>query len=139
MPTLRLSISPSRVGCAGVILQGWELITRGWVPPQARAARAWPAALTLADRARAQKHDTDLSNRLADQASGLPGRGAVLTIAGLRNAGTLPGCRAPAREQVTGLAGAGDTGIGAVILIRDHASVCQDRGIVQASRAPGAG
>jgi hypothetical protein len=105
------------------------------VPPQAGAARALPVALTLADRARAQKHDTDLSNRLADQASGLPGRGAVLTIAGLRNAGTLPGCGAPAREQVTALAGAGDVGI----LIRDHEYVCEDRGIVQAAGVPGAG
>ena len=34
------------------------------------------------DHARARKHDTDLGNRLTDQAFGLLGRGAVLTITG---------------------------------------------------------
>jgi hypothetical protein len=47
----------------------------GWVPPEAGAVRAWPVALTLMDQARAWKHDTDLGNRLADQAFGLLGRG----------------------------------------------------------------
>jgi hypothetical protein len=37
------------------------------------------------DQARARKHDTDLSNRLTDQAFG---RDAVLTITGLQNAGS---------------------------------------------------
>jgi hypothetical protein len=55
----------------------------------------------------------------------------------------MPGrCLTAARlrgEQVTGLAGAGDAGIGAVILIRDHEAVCEDRRIVRASGVPGAG
>jgi hypothetical protein len=76
--------------------------------------RALPVALTLMERARARNHDTDLGNRLADQAFGLLGRDAVLTIIGLHNAGKLPGRGAPAREQVTGLAGAGDAGVGTV-------------------------
>ena len=90
--------------------------------------RALPAAVTLMDQARARKHDTDLGNRLTDPASGLLGRDAVLTVIGLQNAGKVPDCGAPAREQVTGLAGAGDAGIGTVILIRDHEYACQDRG-----------
>jgi hypothetical protein len=36
--------------------------------------RALPVALTLMDQARAWKHDTDLGNRLTDQAFGLLGR-----------------------------------------------------------------
>ena len=80
------------------------------------------------DQARARKHDTDLSSRLTDQAFGLLGRDAVLTIIGLQNAGKLPDCGAPAREQVIGLAVAGDAGIGTVILIRDREYVCEDRG-----------
>jgi hypothetical protein len=91
------------------------------------------------DRARARKHDTDLSDRLTGQGFGLPGRDAVLTIIGLQNAGTLPDRGAPAREQVIDLAGAGDAGIGTVILIRDHKYDCEDRGVVQASAVPGAG
>jgi hypothetical protein len=45
----------------------------------------------------------------------------------------------PAREQVIDLAGAGDAGIGTVILIGDHKDDCGDRGVVQASGVPGAG
>jgi hypothetical protein len=70
------------------------------------------------DQARARKHVTDLSDRLADQASGLLGRDAVLTI--------------------TGLAGAGDAGIGTVILIRDHWYVCEDRGARRVREDPAA-
>ena len=69
-------------------------------------------ALMLRGQARARKHDTDPSNRLTDQASGILGRDAVLTIIGLRNAGKLPDCGAPAREQGIDLAGTGDAGIG---------------------------
>ena len=36
--------------------------------------------LTLMDQPRARKRDTDLSNRLTDQAFGLLGRDAVLAI-----------------------------------------------------------
>jgi hypothetical protein len=90
------------------------------------------------DQARARKHDTDLGNRLTDQASGLLGRHAVLTVIGLQNAGKVPDCGAPAREQVTGLAGAGDAGIGTVILIRDHEYVCQDRGARRVREDPAA-
>jgi len=74
--------------------------------------RVPPVALTLMDRVRAWKHDTDLGNRLTDQTVGLLGRDAVLTIIGLRNAGKLPDCGAPAREQGIDLAGTGDAGIG---------------------------
>jgi hypothetical protein len=109
------------------------------VPPQAEAGRARPAALTLADRARARKYDTDLSDRLTGQGFGLPGRDAVLTITGLQNAGTLPDCGAPARGTGHRPGRGGDTGIGAVILIRDHEAVCEDRRIVRASGVPGAG
>ena len=90
--------------------------------------RARPAAVTLMGQARAREHDTDLGNRLAGQAAGLPGGDGVLAVTGRRDAGELPDCGAPAREQVTGLAGAGDAGIGTVILIRDHEYACQDRG-----------
>ena len=58
----------------------------GWVPPQAEAARARPAAVTLTGQARARKHDTDLGNRLTGQAFALVGRDAVLAITGLQNA-----------------------------------------------------
>jgi hypothetical protein len=71
-------------------------------------------------RARARKQDTDLSDRRAGQGFRVPGRDAVLTIIGLQDAGTLPECGAPAREQVTGLAGAGAAGIGSGILIGDQ-------------------
>lgn len=90
--------------------------------------RALPVAVTLMDQACAWKHDTDLGNRLTDPAFGLLGRDAVLTVIGLQNAGKRPDCGTPAREQVTGLAGTGDAGIGTVILIRDHEYVCEDRG-----------
>jgi hypothetical protein len=46
--------------------------------------RALPVALTLMDQARARKHETDLSNRLTDQAFGLLGRDGVLAAGGLR-------------------------------------------------------
>jgi hypothetical protein len=49
-----------------------------WVPPEAGAARALPVALTPMAQAGAWKHDTDLGNRLTDQAFGLLGRDAVL-------------------------------------------------------------
>jgi hypothetical protein len=90
------------------------------------------------DQPRTWKHDTDLGNRLAGQAFGLLGRDAVLTVIGPRNAGKLPDCGAPARELVTGLAGAGDAGIGTVILIRDHEYVCQDRGARRVREDPAA-
>ena len=69
-------------------------------------------ALMLRGQARARKHDKDLGDRLTGQAVGLFGRDAVLTIIGLRNAGKLPDCGAPAREQGIDLAGTGDAGIG---------------------------
>lgn len=90
--------------------------------------RALPVALTLMDRARARKHAADPGNRLTGQAFGLPGRDAVLTVNGLQDAGKVPDCGAPAREQGIGLAGAGDAGIGSVILIGDHEHVREDRG-----------
>jgi hypothetical protein len=58
--------------------------------------RAAPVALTLMDQARAWKHDTAPGNRLTDQAAGLLGSDAVLTIIGQRNAGKLPDCGMPA-------------------------------------------
>ena len=64
------------------------------------------------DQVGARKHDTDLGHRPTDQAFALLGRDAVLTIIGRQNAGKLPDCGAPAREQVVDLAGAGDAGIG---------------------------
>jgi hypothetical protein len=67
------------------------------------------------DQARARKHDTDLGNRLTDQAFGLLGRDAVLAIIGLQNAG-----------------------IGTVIFIRDHEYVCEDRGVQRVREAPAA-
>jgi hypothetical protein len=108
------------------------------VPPEAGAARALPVAVTLMDQARARKRDMDLSNRLTDQAFGLLGRDAVLTVIGLQNAGKRPDCGTPAREQVTGLAGTGDAGIGTVILIRDHEYVCEDRGARRIREDPAA-
>ena len=100
--------------------------------------RALSAAVTLIDQARAWKHDTDLGNRLADQSVGFLGRDAVLTVIGPRNAGKLPDCGTPAREQVTGLAEAGDAGIGTVIRIRDHEYACQDRGARRVREDPAA-
>ena len=89
--------------------------------------RALPVPLKLMDQARAWKHDKDLSNRLTDQAPGLLGHDAVLTIIGPQNAGKLPDCGTPTREQFTGLAEAGDVEIATVILIRDHEYVGEDR------------
>jgi hypothetical protein len=66
--------------------------------------RALPVAVTTMDQARAQKHDTDLGNRLTDQAFGLLGRDAALTVIGLQNAGRRPDYGTPAREQVIDLA-----------------------------------
>ena len=100
--------------------------------------RARPAAVTLMGRARARKHDTDLGNRLAGQAAGLPGRDGVLAVTGRRDAGELPDCGAPARAQVTGRAGAGDAGIGTVILIGDHEHVGADRGARRVREDPAA-
>jgi hypothetical protein len=98
--------------------------------------RALPVALTLMDQARARKHDADLSNRLTGQAFGLLARDAVPTVNGLQNAGKVPDCGAPAREQGIGLAGAGDAGIGSLILIGDHERVCEDRGARRVREAP---
>jgi len=64
--------------------------------------RVPPVALTLMDRVRAWKHDTDLGNRLTGQAVGVLGRDAVLTIIGLQNCGNLPDCGSPTREQFPG-------------------------------------
>lgn len=100
--------------------------------------RALPVELTLMDQARARKHDRHLSNGLTGQAFGLPGRDAVPTITGLQNAGKLPNCGAPAREQVIGVAGAGDAGIGTVILIGDHEYVFEDRGARRVREDPAA-
>ena len=69
------------------------------MPSGAGAWRVPPVALTLMNQVRAWKHDTDLGNRLTDQTVGLLGRDAVLTIIGLQNAGNLPDCGTPAREQ----------------------------------------
>ncbi len=100
--------------------------------------RALPIAVTLMDQARARKHDANLSNGLTSQAFGLLGCDAVLTITGQQNAGKLPDCGAPAREQVIGLAGAGDAGISTVILIGDHEYVCEDRGARRVREDPAA-
>ena len=100
--------------------------------------RALPAAVALMGQARARKHDTDLGDRLAGQGFGLLGRDAVLTVTGLQDAGKLPDCGAPAREQVIGLAGAGDAGIGTVILIGDHEHVGADRGARRVREDPAA-
>ena len=89
--------------------------------------RALPVSLKLMDQARAWKHDKDLSNRLTDQAVGLLGHDAVLTIIGLQNAGKLPNCGTPAWEQFINLAEAGDGEIATVLLIRDHEYLCEDR------------
>jgi hypothetical protein len=98
--------------------------------------RALSAAVTLMDQAREWKHDTDLGNRLTDPAFGLLGRDAVLTVIGLQNAGKRPECGTPAREQVTGLAGAGDAGIGTVTVIRGHEYVCEDGGARRVGEDP---
>jgi len=70
----------------------------------------------------------DLSDGLTDQAASLLGHDAVVTIIGLQNAAKLANCGTPAWERFTGLAEAGDVGIAAVILSRDHEYVCEDRG-----------
>lgn len=99
--------------------------------------RALPVALTLMDQARARKHDADPGNRLTGQAFGLLGRD-VLTINGLQDAGKKPDCGTPAPEQGIGLAGAGDAGIGSVILIGDREHVCEDRGARRVREDPAA-
>jgi hypothetical protein len=86
------------------------------------------------DRASAWKHGKDLGSRLTGQAVGLLGRDATLAIIGLHNAGKLPNCGTPAREQVIDLAGAGDDGIGTVILTRDDEYVCEDRALGESVR-----
>jgi hypothetical protein len=78
------------------------------------------------DRARARKHDKDLSNCLTGQAVGLRSHDAVLTVIGLQNAGKLPDCGTLTWEQVIDLAGARDAEAGTVILIPDHDYVCED-------------
>jgi len=55
------------------------------------------------------------------------GADAVLTITGLQNAGSYLSATRLRGKQVIGLAGAGDAGIGTVILIGDHEYVCEDR------------
>ena len=90
------------------------------------------------DRARAWKHDEDLSNRLTDQAAGLLGHDAVLTIIGLLNAGKLPNCGTPAWEQLIDLAEAGGVEIATVILIRDHEYLCEDRAARRVREDPAA-
>jgi hypothetical protein len=97
------------------------------MPPEPGAVRALSVPRKLTDRARALKHDKDLSNRLTDQAAGLLGHGAVLTIIGLQNAGKIPSCGTPAWEQLVDLAETGDVEIATVILIRDHQYVGEDR------------
>jgi hypothetical protein len=73
-----------------------------WVSSEAGGVRARPVALTLMAQVRGWKQDTDLGNRLTDQAVGLFGRDAVLAIIGLQDAGNLPDCCTPAREQRSG-------------------------------------
>ena len=82
----------------------------GWVPPEAGAARALPAAVMLMDQARAWKHDADLGNRLTDRGFDLLGRDAVLVVIGLQNAGKRP-----------------------------HEYVCEDRGARRVRDDPAAG
>jgi hypothetical protein len=108
------------------------------VLPEAGAVRALPVAVTLTDRACAGKHPTDLGSRLTDPAFGLLDRDAVLMVFGLQNAGKRHDCGTPARGQVTGLAGAGDAGIGTVIIVRDHEHVCEDRGARRVGEGPAA-
>ena len=103
--------------------------------------RALPAAVALAGQARARKHDRDLGNRLAGQAAGLLGRDAVLTVIALQDAGKLPDWGVPAREQVTGLAGAVyDEGFWSrVDAWAGQLGLTGPAGIVQASDVPGLG
>ena len=100
--------------------------------------RALPVALTLMDQACARKHDADLGNRLTGPAFGLLGRSAVLTVNGLQDAGKEPDRGRPAREPGIGLAGAGDAGVGSVILIGDREHVCEDRGARRVREDPAA-
>jgi len=95
-------------------------------------------SLKLMDRARAWKHDKDLSKRLTNQAVGLLGHDAVLTIIGLQNAWKIPNCGTPAWEQFIDLAEAGDVEIATVILIRDHEYVCEDRAARRVREDPAA-
>jgi len=63
---------------------------------------------------------------MTDQGVGLLSH-AVLTGIGLRNARKLPNCGTLAWEMFIGLAGAGDVGIAATVLISDHEYVWEDR------------
>ena len=67
---------PSRVGSAGVILRGWELITRAGWPPEAGAVRA---AVTLMDQARARKGRPARSRPIATRRCTTKGSGPVWT------------------------------------------------------------
>jgi len=79
-----------------------------------QAARSWP-------------YNKDLSMRLTDEATGLIGHDAILTIIELQKAGKLPDSGTPAWAQFMEMAAAGDVEIATVILIRDREYVCQDR------------
>jgi|tagenome__1003787_1003787.scaffolds.fasta_scaffold20536279_1 hypothetical protein len=85
-------------------------------------------ALKLLDQAdRALPYNRDLGMRLTREAAGLTGDDAVLTIFELQKAGKLPHCVTPAWAQFMEMAAAGDVEIAAVILVRDHEYVCEDR------------
>jgi hypothetical protein len=120
--------------------------------------RALPVALTLMDQARARKHETDLSNRLTDQAFGLLGRDAVPTIIGRQNAGGGIVIRLPGRVLTGGRAAAIEAAGAASQIPADGNPEVYDEGfwsrvnalagqfgltgpggIVQASAVPGAG
>jgi len=108
-----------------------------WVPPKPDAVRALCVALKLMDQAdRAWPYNRDLSLRLTDEATGILGPGAILTIIELQKAGKLPHCATPAWDQFMALAAAGDVEIATVILIRDHEYVCQDRVAGQVRQDP---
>ena len=90
--------------------------------------KALCVALKLMDQAaRAWPYNKDLSMRLTDEATGLIGHDAILTIIELQKAGKLPDSGTPAWAQFMEMAAAGDVEIATVILIRDREYVCQDR------------